>query len=103
MPIDLGRIAEEFPGAKDQIYLNCAARGLTPKCARSAVDALLDAGTFGSGDKDEMFETVERVRDGFAQMINAQTDEIAITKNVSEGLNAIIAALDLKAGDNVVL
>ena len=83
MPIDLGRIAEEFPGAKDQIYLNCAARGLTPKCARSAVDALLDAGTFGSGDKDEMFETVERVRDGFAQMINAQTDEIAITKNVS--------------------
>ena len=53
----------------------------------------LDAGTFGSGDKDEMFETVERVRDGFAQMINAQTDEIAITKNVSEGLNAIIAAL----------
>ena len=36
-------------------------------------------------------------------MINAQTDEIAITKNVSEGLNAIIAALDLKAGDNVVL
>ena len=37
-----------------------------------------------------------------SQMINAQTDEIAITKNVFEGLNAIIAALDL-AGDNVVL
>jgi len=103
MPLDLDRIAEQFPGAKDQIYLNCAARGLTPKCARAAVDALLDAGSNGSGDKDEMFGMVERVRSGFARMINAQADDIAITKNVSEGLNAIVAALDLKAGDNVVL
>ena len=50
-----------------------------------------------------MFGTVESVRSGFAQMINASMDEIAITKNVSEGLNAIVAALNLKAGDNVVL
>ena len=103
MPLDLDQIAEQFPGARDQIYLNCAARGLTPKCARSAVDNLLDASTNGSGDKDEMFGTVESVRSGFAQMINASMDEIAITKNVSEGLNAIVAALNLKAGDNVVL
>ena len=103
MPLDLNQIAEQFPGAKDQIYLNCAARGLTPKCARSAVDNLLDGSTNGSGDKDEMFGTVESVRSGFAEMINANMGEVAITKNVSEGLNAIVAALGLKAGDNVVL
>ena len=103
MPLDLNQIAEQFPGAKDQIYLNCAARGLTPKCARSAVDNLLDGSTNGSGDKDEMFGTVETVRSGFAEMINANMGEVAITKNVSEGLNAIVAALGLKAGDNVVL
>ncbi len=103
MPLDLDQIAEQFPGAKDQIYLNCAARGLTPKCARSAVDNLLDACTNGLGDKDEMFGIVENVRSGFAEMIGANKDEVAITKNVSEGLNTIVAALDLKAGDNVIL
>ena len=95
MPLDLNQIAEQFPGAKDQIYLNCAARGLTPKCARSAVDNLLDGSTNGSGDKAELFGPVDTVRSGFAEMINANMGEVAITKNVSEGLNAIEAALGL--------
>ena len=103
MPLDLDLISEQFPGAANQVYLNCAARGLTPRSARTAVDAVLDGGMDGSGDKDAMFGSVERVRSGLAQMIHADADEVAITKNVSEGLNAIIAALDLKPGDNVVL
>ena len=103
MPLDLDLISEQFPGAANQVYLNCAARGLTPRSARTAVDAVLDGGMDGSGDKDAMFGSVERVRNGLAQMIHADADEVAITKNVSEGLNAIIAALDLKAGDNVLL
>ena len=103
MPLDLDLISEQFPGAANQVYLNCAARGLTPRSARKAVDAVLDGGMDGSGDKDAMFGSVERVRSGLAQMIHADADEVAITKNVSEGLNAIISALDLKAGDNVVL
>ena len=48
---------------------------------------------YGSGDKDAMFASVERVRSGFAKMVHADADEVAITKNVSEGLNAIIASL----------
>lgn len=103
MPLDLDLISEEFPGAANQVYLNCAARGLTPRSARAAVDTVLDGGMDGSGDKDAMFDSVERVRSGLARMIHAHSDEVAITKNVSEGLNAIIAALDLKSGDNVVL
>ncbi len=103
MPLDLDEIAHQFPGAQDRIYLNCAARGLTPRCAREAVDAALDHGMNGTGDKDAMFASVERARSGFARMIHADTEEIAITKNVSEGLNAVVAALDLRAGDNVVL
>ncbi len=103
MPIDRELIASEFPGAEGQVYLDCAARGLTPRRARTAVDAVLDAGMDGTGDKEAMFASIERVRSGFARMIHADADDIAITKNVSEGLNAIIASLGLTAGDNVVL
>ena len=62
MPLDLDLISEQFPGAANQVYLNCAARGLTPRSARTAVDAVLDGGMDGSGDKDAMFGSVERVR-----------------------------------------
>lgn len=103
MPIDKNVIDQQFPGADGQVYFNCAARGLTPQCARDAVVKILDAGMDGTGDKDAMFASVERVRGEFAQMINADADEVAMTKNVSEGLNAIVAALDLQAGDNVIL
>jgi cysteine desulfurase/selenocysteine lyase len=57
----------------------------------------------GAADKPAMFATVERARQRFAGLINAQASEIAITKNVSEGLNIIGAALPWRAGDNVVL
>jgi cysteine desulfurase/selenocysteine lyase len=56
----------------------------------------------GSWDKQEELATIERTRESFARLINADADEIAITKNASEGLNAIAAALPWEAGDNVV-
>ena len=102
MPLDQTLIDEEFPGARDQVYFDCAARGLLPRRSRAAIDAMLDRRMDGSTDKESSFGIVERVRAGFARMINAEPDEIAMTKNVSEGLNAIAAALDLKPGDNVI-
>jgi selenocysteine lyase/cysteine desulfurase len=46
---------------------------------------------------------VECARERFARLVNARPNEIAITKNVSEGLNIIGSALPWRAGDNVVL
>ena len=46
---------------------------------------------------------MDSVRERFAQLIRARASEIAITKNVTEGLNIAAAAIDWKAGDNVVV
>ena len=93
----------EFPGTGRFTYMNVSARGLTPQCARSAVDILLDGMQSGDTDKASMFDLIERTRKSYASLINAAADEIAFVKNVSEGLNAIIAAYPWKSGDNVVL
>ena len=37
------------------------------------------------------------------ELINAHADEVALTKNVSEGLNIVAAGMPWQAGDNVVL
>lgn len=100
-PFEVARA--QFPGTGRFAYMNVSARGLLPQSSRDAVDAILDGMQEGDADKAAMFDMIERTRDSYARLINAAADEIAFVKNVSEGLNAIIAAFPWQRGDNVVL
>jgi cysteine desulfurase/selenocysteine lyase len=97
-----------FPGAENNIYMDVSARGVIPRDARDARDArealdeYLDTRLMQGGDKAAMFETTEGLRQQFARFVGAAADEVAYTKNVSEGLNAIIAAFDWQPGDRIV-
>jgi cysteine desulfurase/selenocysteine lyase len=102
MPTTVAEARKLFPGAQRQIYMDVAGRGLLSEPVREAIDAYLDM-RYDGGNKPAMFGTVERAREKFAQLIGCAPDEVAFTKNVSEGLNIIAASLDWKAGDNVVL
>lgn len=99
----LPSMAEQFPGAEGVTYLDTAARSLLPLAAKKAVEQHLQDRLLGRADKASMFAAVEEVRGRFADLINAEADDIAITKNVSEGLNIIATAFPWEAGDNVVL
>ena len=92
-----------FPGAHEQVYLNVAARGLVPTTVRDVVAAYLDDCVAGTSDKDRLRREVEETRGAFASMIGADADEVAITKNVSEGLNLFAASLPWESGDNIVI
>jgi len=96
-------VAAEFPGTRSGPYLDTAARGLLPASAHAAIKASLDSMLMGEVDKATMFATVERARERFAGLINGHSAEIAITKNVSEGLNIVASALPWRQGDNVVI
>ena len=100
-PGDFARIREDFPGTERRAYFDVAARALLPKSTRKAVDDYLDTLMSEGGNKPAMFDVVESARARFAKLIGATTDEIAITKNVSEGLNIIATAYPWKAGDRV--
>lgn len=92
-----------FPGATEQVYLDVSARGLLPLPVRDAVRAYVEECVHGTGDKDRLRDEVDETRGAFARLIGAAPEEIAITKNVSEGLNLFAASLPWRAGDNVVL
>ena len=92
-----------FPGVGRRIYLDVSAQGLVPQPVRDAVDTYLDEAMLGSSDKVRVHAMVEETRIAFGALIGASSDEIAITKNVSEGLNLFAASLPWEAGDNVVL
>lgn len=92
-----------FPGVRESTYLSTCTRGLLPAPAREAVEAHLAGLESGRTDKGALFAAVERTRGGFARLVRCRPDEVAFTKNVSEGLNIIAASLDWRPGDNVIV
>jgi selenocysteine lyase/cysteine desulfurase len=70
---------------------------------RDALDRHLDHRMLAGADKPKLFALVEETRRCFAALVQADPEEIAFTKNVSEGLNMVATGLDWRPGDNVVL
>jgi cysteine desulfurase/selenocysteine lyase len=103
MTTDLAQAHREFPATERWTYMDVAARGLLPRTAREQLDQHLDERMWAEVDKNGYFDLIERVRGRFAHHINAAPDEIALTKNVTEGIAAIAAAIDWRSGDNVVI
>ena len=97
------QVRDLFPGASGQVYLDVSARGLMPEPVSAAVDRHIHTRMHHGGDKDEFRAEVERARHAFADLVNSSVNEIAITKNVSEGLNLFAASLPWEAGDNVLV
>lgn len=91
-----------FPGAARRPYFDVAVRSLLAAPVRAAVDRFLDAAMDGGPDKETLFGLVERGRERFARWIGADPDEVAWTRNVTDGLNLFLGSLDWRAGDEVV-
>ena len=99
---DLQRFRAGFPGARNVRYLNVADRGLISTEVKAALVSYIDACVEGVS-KDLASAWTDRARQRFAQLVRADESEIALVKNVSDGINAVATAIDWKPGDNVVL
>jgi cysteine desulfurase/selenocysteine lyase len=99
----LAEAFQQYPATAQLTYMDVAARGLLSRDVRAALDAHLDTRLLHGVQKEAYFALVERTRHRFAQLINAQADEVTFTKNVSEGLNMVATGLPWHIGDNVVV
>ncbi|HSW19562.1 MAG TPA: aminotransferase class V-fold PLP-dependent enzyme [Ramlibacter sp.] len=100
-PFDRARA--RFSGAREQVYLDVASRSLVPDSALEIARRHLAERVHGRVDKKRYFGLVEESRERFARLIGARPSDIAITKNVSEGLNIMAAAIRWRPGDEVLL
>jgi selenocysteine lyase/cysteine desulfurase len=94
--------------AADRINLNCGALGCTPlPVLRIMIDHLLHAESFREPDNPwfgyEENAHVRSTRDALASFLHCKRDELALTRNCTEGNNIVCNGLDLKAGDEVLL
>lgn len=96
-------IRQEFPATGNAIYMDVANQGLISRTTRLSIEQHLDNRLNGINDEGPMLQHVERTRARFARFVGAAKNEVAITKNASEGINIIANAIDWRPGDSVVL
>jgi len=98
------RIRRQFLLAPGLIHLNCGSLGSTPRLVLDAV-----AGFMRELERHPvhqawgpMGQMAEEVRVRAAAFIGADTDEVAITRNTTEGMNTVASGLQMKAGDEIL-
>jgi selenocysteine lyase/cysteine desulfurase len=97
------RGADEFPVVDRCTYLSVCDSTVLGRRTRGAVDEFLDHVMYWKENRAVREVRVDGARDKFARLIGAGPADIAIVKNVSEGINAIATAYPWQSGDNVVL
>ncbi len=95
----------QFPLRSDLILMNAANLCPSPYPVQRAVfrltrDVDLDA---SFQNRAKFGRLREKARVGLAAYLGADPDEIAITRNTSEGNNTVVNGLDLGPGDEVVI
>ncbi len=98
-------VKREFPLEEDLIYLNAAnvcpaSRPVLDRHAQFMRDFEMNP-SFQNRAKYGPLR--EQLRTKIAQMLRVNADEIAITRNTSEGSNIVVKGVDLKAGDEVLI
>jgi len=101
--LDNTAIRADFPVASKMLYLDSAHQTPLGVTAKLAIEDFLAKSFEMAGSKPKWLARVEQVRGALASFIGASTDDIAYTKNTSEGLNIAANAIDFNAGDNLLL
>ena len=93
----------EFPIAESIIYLNHASVSPLPRRTARAMQQLAeDVMLHGVTHYGRWMETCVAVREAAGRLMGCGSDEVAITKNTSEGLSFVANGLDWRPGDVVV-
>jgi len=102
--MNLESLRRLFPVTQNSIYLNHSGTGPVSTRVQEAMAAEIDdVLNHGAAGLPKWYQLCQAFKKRFASFIGAQSEEIAITLNTSEGINIVAQGLDWKPGDNVVL
>jgi selenocysteine lyase/cysteine desulfurase len=94
MTIDFEALRARFPLLARKTYLNSGSYCALADSVQAAFEAYMDDRLAVGANWDVWVTKNEAVRAGVAKLINASSDEIAVTASVSAGLNALASAMN---------
>lgn len=104
---DLERIRQDTPLFSRYIYLDAAAAAPPPwpvvEAMTTYLKHLAEWGPYLPRFRAETYDRVEEIRRKVADFIGAAPEEIAFTRNGTEGINLVAEGLPWREGDEIVL
>ena len=96
----------QFPALDRLSYLNAGTEGPVPAAAADAVcrrvEAEAESGRCGRPYFEALMELAAQARAGYATALGCDPADVALTGSTTDGVNTVIAGLDLRAGDEIV-
>jgi cysteine desulfurase / selenocysteine lyase len=104
MSIDLERVRSDTPGCANVAHLNNAGSALPPDQVVDAVVSFLrrEAEIGGNEAKAESDDTLEKVYESVASLINAAPDEIAFIENATRAWDMAFYGIGFRPGDRIL-
>jgi selenocysteine lyase/cysteine desulfurase len=103
---DSSTFRSQFPVLERVSYLNAGTEGPLPRRAAEAVHRRIDlemsGGRCGRPYFDALMEMAGELRAGYAELLGCAGAELALTGSTTDGVNTVIAGLDLRPGDEVI-
>jgi selenocysteine lyase/cysteine desulfurase len=104
--MDVAALRAQFPVLERLAYLNAGSVGPLPRMAVDAVEVELHrASSEGRGTKahfEHAIALADRLRARVAGLLGCDPWEIALTGATTDGVNAVLAGLDLREGDEIL-
>jgi selenocysteine lyase/cysteine desulfurase len=98
------RIRAAYPVLEDVVYLNTGTYGIMPAPALEEFQRI--QGEFerrGIASGGICGRKTEDTRQRLATLINATPEEIAFTRNATDGINLVLAGIDWQPGDEIII
>ena len=96
-------IRDEFPILAGTVYLNACSQGALSHRVRAAYEEYLAGWDAHGAEWEHWVERAEAARVAFARLLHASPHELAVTTSVSQGMSAIVSALDLAERPRIVV
>ncbi|HLY36159.1 MAG TPA: aminotransferase class V-fold PLP-dependent enzyme [Candidatus Limnocylindria bacterium] len=96
----------EFPVFQERSYLNAGSEGPIPRRAVEAVTRRVQeearSGRSGHDYIEGVIELADQMRAAYARILGCAAGQVALTGSTTDGVNTVIAGLDLRPGDEIV-
>jgi L-cysteine/cystine lyase len=96
----------QFPVLERVAYLNAGTNGPVPQRAFDAADRSLreqlEQGRSSKESFDRQRERIDELRERAARLLGATTADVALTGSTTDGINAVLHAVEIQPGDEIL-
>jgi selenocysteine lyase/cysteine desulfurase len=96
-------VRDEFSIFEHTTYANSCSQGALANRVRAAAEEWLAGWDENGAEWEFWVERNEAARAAFARLLHAEPDDVAVTTSVSQGVSALVSALDLRGERNRIV